>query len=115
MITHFGAVEFADGSYRRVGGTTNWEVMPIAGFDPPIRVPVGMIEIAFKEPAPGPYTVLVTAERSLQAQLVSANYGNVTETGFVVYLWETIADRTVVNGGFSFAVVQGVDGGGQIA
>ena len=108
MITHFGAVEFSGGAYKRVSGTTNWEVMPVAGFDPPIRVPVGMIEIVFAEPVEGPYGVLVTAERSLQqTQLVAANYGDVSEKGFVVYLWETIADRTVVNGGFSFAVLQG--------
>ena len=108
MITHFGAVEFSDGEYKRVSGTTNWEVMPVAGFDPPIRVPVGMIEIVFAEPVESPYGVLVTAERSLQqTQLVAANYGNVGDKGFVVYLWETIADRTVVNGGFSFAVLQG--------
>ena len=106
MITHFGAVEFSGGEYKRTVGTTNWEVMPVAGFDPPIRVPVGMVEIAFTEPVTGAYLVLVTAERNAQTQLVASNYGNVTENGFVVYLWETIADRTVVNVGFSFAVLQ---------
>jgi hypothetical protein len=106
MISHFGAVDFSDGTYKRAAGTTNWEVMPVAGFDPPIRVPVGMVEIVFAEPVTGPYLVLVTAERNAQTQLVAANYGNVSENGFVVYLWETIADRTVVNVGFSFAVLQ---------
>jgi hypothetical protein len=107
MITHHGAVGFSGGKYAREGGSSNWDVMPVAGFDPPIRLPVGMIEIVFSEPVTGPYAVLVTAQRTEQTQLVSANYGRVTEHGFVVHMWESIADRTVVNGGFSFAVLQG--------
>jgi hypothetical protein len=107
MITHFGVVTFDGGQYSRAGGTDNWEVMPVEGFDPPVRLPVGMLEIVFAEPVAVPYAVLVTAERTLQTQLVAANYGRVTENGFVVHLWETVADRTVVNGGFSFAVLRG--------
>ena len=106
MITHFGAVRFSGGQYTRASGTTNWDVMPVAGFDPPIRLPVGMVEIVFHEPVAGPYTVLVSAERTEQTQLVAANYGRATGAGFVVHLWESIADRTVVNCGFSFAVLQ---------
>ena len=105
MMTHFGTVEF-NGEYKRIAGTTNWDVRPVAGFDPPIRVPAGMIEIAFDAPVPTPYTVLVTAARNTQTQLVAANYGKADENGFVVHLWEFIADRTVVNTGFSFAVIQ---------
>ncbi len=106
MITHFGSVDYTAGVYSRASGTTNWSVQPIAGFDPPIRVPVGLIEITFDEPVSGPYAVLVSAERTEQTQLVAANYGKTDENGFVVHMWESIADRTVVNCGFSFAVMQ---------
>jgi hypothetical protein len=105
-ITHFGAIDFSGGEYKRVSGSTNWKVWPVAGFDPPIRAPVGMIEITFEEAIPAPYAVLVTACRDDQTPLAAANYGKADENGFVVHLWESIADRTVVNIGFSFAVIQ---------
>lgn len=106
MITHFGAVDYTAGVYSPASGSGNWTVAPVEGFDPPIRVPVGLIEIMFDEPITTPYAVLVSAERTPQTQLVAANYGKVTENGFVVHMWDSIADRTVVNCGFSFAVMQ---------
>lgn len=36
---------------------------------------------------------------------MSANCGDIDDDGFVVHLFETIGDRTVVNGSFSFAIV----------
>jgi len=105
-ITHFGTIEFKGGEYVRIAGSTNWKVWPIEAFEPPIRAPVGQIEITFSEPVTAPYTVLVSAYRTGNTPLMSANYGNVSENGFVVHLWETIADRTLQNGNFSFAVVQ---------
>ena len=74
-----------------------------------LRCPVkgcGFKKEAVDEPVTGPYAVLVTAERTPQQALTAANYGQATENGFVVFMWETIADRTVVNCGFSFAVLQ---------
>lgn len=107
IITHFGTVEFKGGEYVKVAGSDNWKVWPIEGFDPPIRAPVGQIEITFSEPVTEPYTVLVSAYRSgSNAPLMSANYGGQDENGFVVHIWESIADRTLVNGNFSFAVIQ---------
>jgi hypothetical protein len=105
-ITHFGAIIFKDGAYVRVSGSSNWKVWPIEGFFPPIRAPVGQIRIDFAEPIQGGYTILVTAGRNTNAPLLTANYGDVDENGFVVHLWETIADRTLLNGDFSFAVIQ---------
>lgn len=105
-ITHFGTIEFKGGKYVRIAGSTNWKVWPIEGFDPPIRAPVGQIRIDFAEPVSEPYTVLVSAFYNANTPLMSANYGEQDENGFVVHLWETIADRTLQNGNFSFAVVQ---------
>lgn len=105
-ITHFGAVEFKDGQYVCVSGSDNFTVWPIEGFDPPVRAPVGMIRIDFKEPIKDGYAILVTAGYNTNAPLMAANYGDVDENGFVVHLWETIADRTLLNGDFSFAVIQ---------
>jgi len=106
IITHFGTVEFKGGEYVKVSGSDNWKVWPIEGFDPPVRAPVGQIRIDFAEPVTEPYTVLVSACYFGNAPLMSANYGEQDENGFVVHLWETIADRTLQNGNFSFAVVQ---------
>lgn len=104
--THFGTVVFEKGAYRRASGSTNWKVMPIAAFDPPIRVPVGQVQIEFDEPARTAYSAIVTAVRTANTPLLSANCGHMDPTGFVVHLWETIADRTLQNGSFSFAVLQ---------
>lgn len=105
-ITHYGRVDFVGGEYQRVSGSTNWKVWPIEAFEPPIRAPVGQIEITFEEPIKEPYAVLVTAHRTLQTPMMAANCDRIEETGFVVHLFETIADRTVMNGGFSFAVLR---------
>ena len=105
-ITHHGTVAFRGGQYVRVSGSENWKVWPIAAFDPPIRVPVGQIRIDFDQPQPHPYTVLVTLRRTVDTPLGSANYGDDDERGFVIHLWETIADRTLQNSDFSFAVIQ---------
>ena len=105
-ITHWGTVEFKGGEYVRTAGSDNWKVWPIAGFDPPIRAPVGQIEITFAEPIPEPYTVLVSPYYTTNIPLFAANYGEVDENGFVVHMWETVADRTLQNGNFSFAVIQ---------
>jgi hypothetical protein len=106
IITHFGTVEFLSGQYVRTAGSENWKVWPIEAFDPPIRAPVGQIRIDFAEPIPGPYTILVSSGRHGNAPLMSANWGGQDENGFVVHLWETVADRTLQNGDFSFAVLQ---------
>ena len=106
MITHFGSVGFENGSYLRVSGSGDWEVEPIAGFDPPVKLPLGQVRIRFGAPIPSPYTVLVTAARQANTPMMAANYGDATVDGFVVHLWETIADRTLQNGGFSFLVLE---------
>jgi hypothetical protein len=106
IITHFGTIEFRGGEYVRTAGSSNWKVWPIEAFDPPIRAPVGQIRIDFAEPVTAPYTVLLSPYRIANAPLLSANYGQQDENGFVVHLWETIADRTLQNANFSFAVIQ---------
>lgn len=105
-ITHFGTVEFQGGEYVRTAGSENWKVWPIEAFDPPIRAPVGQIRIDFAKPIRQPYTLLVSAFHAGNAPLLCANYGERDEDGFVVHLWESIADRTLQNGNFSFAVIQ---------
>lgn len=105
-MSHFGTVVFQGGEYVRAAGSTNWKVWPIEAFDPPIRAPVGQIRIDFAEPVSEPYTVLVTAIYSPNTPLLASNYGEADETGFVIRLWENIADRTLQNGDFSFAVIQ---------
>ena len=104
-ISHFGEVEFTGAGYQRAGGSDNWQVDPVEGFDPPIRVPLGQVEIRFSEPLDTPYTVIVTACRQANTPSVCANYGDAGGSGFVVHLWETCADRTLQNAGFSFAVL----------
>lgn len=110
VVSHVGSVAFQDGQYVRTAGTTNWKVWPIAAFDPPIRAPVGQIRIDFAKPIKEPYSVVVSACRIANTPLMSANYGDLDENGFVVHLWETIADRTLQNGDFSFAVYQVTNG-----
>ena len=102
--SHFGTIAFRNGEYVRTAGTKNWKVWPIEAFDPPIRAPVGQIRIDFEEPIKEPYTILVSGFRNPNIPLMSSNYGDVDENGFVVHLWETIADRALLNGDFSFAV-----------
>jgi len=60
----------------------------------------------FEKTIEHPYTILVSPGRDSNAQLMQANYGNVDQNGFVVHLWDTIADRTLLNGNFSFSVFQ---------
>jgi hypothetical protein len=110
VASHSGTVVFENGRYVRQSGTSNWKVMPIAGFDPPIRVPVGQVQIEFDPPIAGGYSVLVTPLRVANTPQLSANYGNAEPNGFVVHLWETIADRTLQNGSFSFVVFQNATG-----
>ena len=106
VASHVGSVEYRGGVYVRAAGTTNWKVWPIEAFEPPVRLPVGQIRIDFTDPITQPYTGVVSANRNPNAPLMSANYGDVDQNGFVVHLWETIADRTLLNGDFSFAVYQ---------
>lgn len=108
-ITHAGTVEFDGGAYRAGAGTRNWTVSPIPwpGLDPP--PPVGQVLITFAAPITGPYSVLVTAQRSFDAPMLAANWGDATERGFVVIVFNPVATltyRTVRNGSFSFAVLQ---------
>ena len=112
QIIHAGRVEFEAGAYSSPH-SAEWTVEPIYGFEPlnppkGINPPLGQISITFKEPIEEPYAVLVTAKRSLSTPSLAANYGDVTPEGFVVHLWETCADRTVQNGGFSFLVASAV-------
>jgi hypothetical protein len=67
------------------------------------------VVIAFDKPIKGPYTVMVGACRSLDAPMLSANYGEVSANGFVVIIFNPVANQsyqTVRNGNFSFIVVQ---------
>lgn len=103
-ITHSGHVAFQKGAYVRKSGSGAWTVKHINGFP---GIPLGMARITFTEPLKVPYGVVVTAHRSPNTPLLAANYGDVEEGGFVVHLWETVADRTVQNAGFSFLVMAG--------
>lgn len=108
-ITHFGTVAFEGGQYQRKAGTLNWSVEPIPGFDPPIKVPLGMIRIVFNQPLPGPYTAVATAVRTGTTPMLAVNCGQFTDEGFVVHIFDPVATRTLQNGGFSFAVFQAGD------
>src|SRR5205085_532371 len=110
-ITHHGmfAFDMTKGVYTRASGTENWSVRPIDWPGVPGPPPVGQVLVTFDKPINGPYTVLVGACRSLDAPMLSANYGKVSPTGFVVILFNPVADqsyRSVRNGDFSFMVVQ---------
>jgi hypothetical protein len=105
-ITHAGTVVFEDGAYKVEAGTGNWTVAPIP---PGIQVPVGQVLITLDAPITRPYSVLVTAERTPDAPLLCANWGDATSTTFVVVLFNPVghlAYQTVRNGGFSFALMQ---------
>lgn len=111
-VRDFGTVVWRDGAYQRESGTTGWGVRPILGFEGStsvfpsqgLRLPLGQIEIYFTEPEQNPYTVIVSALHSDRMPSVAANYGQATSKGFVVHMWELAADRTLVNGSFSFVV-----------
>jgi hypothetical protein len=99
-----GTVGFQDGNYLRLSGSDDWTVVPIAGFGAPVGPPLGQVRINFKDALSGPYTVLVSALRLSTTPMLTANYGNADETGFVVHLFEPVASHTLQNGGFSFMV-----------
>lgn len=105
-ITHAGAIVFEGGNYRIAGGTGNFEISlyPFFTLDP--GPPLGQVGIRFAERVSGAYAVLVSADRLPTSPLLTANHGSKTDEGFVVHLWETAADRTLQNGGFSFLVLQ---------
>jgi hypothetical protein len=111
-ISHYGTVafDFVAGRYSRESGSTNWTVRPIdwPGLPGP-PPPLGQVLIQFEEPfANTDYSVLVSARRTPDAPMISANYGNVQTTGFVVVLFNSVAPReyqTVRNGDFSFIVM----------
>ena len=111
-ITHAGTVKFDNLNGYQVGhGTGNWKVSPIAwpGFKPGQEPPVGQVLITFDKPIAGPYTVLVTAERSMDAPMLSANYGDKKPESFVVVIFNPVATlsyQTVRNSHFSFMVLQ---------
>ncbi|MFM0336852.1 hypothetical protein [Paraburkholderia fungorum] len=104
-ITHCGTVAYVDGIYQAVTGTGNWSVAPII----PTSVPVGQVQITFNTAITGPYSVLLTARRTADAPLLTANWGDQTPDGFVVVLYNPVGTRTyttVRNGDFSFAVLE---------
>jgi hypothetical protein len=104
-ITRWGTVTYVDGAYKAEAGTGNWSVAPIV----PTNVPVGQVQITFNIAITGPYSVLVTARRTADAPLLSANYGDQTPEGFVVVLFNPVGTRTyttVRNGDFSFVILE---------
>lgn len=103
--THAGTVMFADGKYQVACGTGNWSVDNI----PPPGVPAGQVLVSFNSPLVGPYSVLVTAQRTMDAPMLCANWGDATADNFVVVLFSPVghpAYTTVRNGGFSFLVMK---------
>jgi hypothetical protein len=110
VITHHGMVNFSAGQYAHASGTDNWTVGPIAWpSGPPGPPAVGQVLITFKQPINGPYTVMVCACRTLDAPMLSANYGEQGPAGFVVILFNTVGDQSytsVRNGDFSFIIIQ---------
>jgi len=116
-ITHHGmiAFDFDSGTYQAESGSNNWDVSPISAFgatafgNPP-PVGVGQVLIRFNPPLENNhYTVLVTPNRTPDAPMLSCNYGDVTESGFSVIIFNpaaVLSYQTVRNGGFSFVVIQ---------
>ena len=105
-VTHFGSVSFTNGKYEIVSGSRNWNVQPISGFvDPPIRLPLGQVEIEFSAPLECNYSVLVSAWRTDNTPLLAANYSQVKSTDSVVHIFDPVTSRTLQNGSFSFAVL----------
>ena len=110
-ITHHGMIAFdsTKGQYVHASGTNNWTVRPIDWPGVPGPPPVGQVLVTFDQPIKGPYTLMVCAYRSLDAPMLAANYGEVSPTGFVVILFNTVGDQSytsVRNGDFSFVVIQ---------
>jgi hypothetical protein len=104
LITHAGTVAYVHGAYEVLTGTGNWTIAPI-----PPGVPLGQLLVTFNAPVEGPYSVLVTARRTADAPMLTANWGDATSQGFVVVLFNPVghpAYTTVRNGDFSFAVLQ---------
>lgn len=110
VITHHGMIAFdLATSYSRASGTNNWSVRPIDWPGVPGPPPVGQVLVTFDQPIKGPYTLMVCAYRSPDAPMLSANYGELSPTGFVVILFNTVGDQSytsVRNGNFSFVVIQ---------
>jgi hypothetical protein len=110
-ISHYGTVafDFAAGRYQRESGSANWTVRPIDWPDVPGPPPLGQVFIEFAKPLRDPiYSVLVSARRTPDAPMISANYGDLEKTGFIVVLFNPVAPReyqTVRNGDFSFIVM----------
>ena len=100
-MTHYGSVGFEHGNYTKLSGSDNWTLEMVGG------LPLGQVRIVFAEPVAGAYGVVVSAEHHRNAPLITANYGAADEKGFIVHLWESVTDRTVMNAGFSFAVLPG--------
>jgi len=98
-MTHYGSIGYELGKYTKLSGSDNWTLEMIGG------APLGQIRIVFAKSIKGAYGVVVSAEHHANAPLITANYGGVDETGFTVHLWESVTDRTVMNSGFSFAVL----------
>src|SRR5689334_5473294 len=102
-VTHCGVVTFEHGEYKARSGSGNWAVQPITGFDPPIRAPLGQVQISFETPMTSDrYGVIVTPLRTPGVPLLAANYGDVDANGFVVHLFDPVTTNTVQNGNFSF-------------
>jgi hypothetical protein len=103
------AFDFAKGVYSRASGQGDWTVRPIDWPGLPQPPALGQVLIEFSTPIDGPYTVVVSANRTPDAPMLSCNYGNVTANGFEVILFNPVAVlsyQTVRNGNFSFLVVQ---------
>jgi hypothetical protein len=103
------AFDFTAGAYSRASGAGQWTVRPIDWPGLPAPPPLGQVLIEFDPPIDGPYTVIVTPSRTLDAPMLSCNYGNVTAGGFEVIIFNPVAllsYQTVRNGSFSFAVIQ---------
>jgi hypothetical protein len=108
-ITYAGTVVFDGSGYTPGSGTGNWKVAPIPwpGLVPP--PPVGQVLITFDKPISGLYSVLVSAQRTLDAPMLAANWGDADDKGFVVVVFNPVATltyQTVRNGSFSFMVFQ---------
>lgn len=103
------AFDFESGVYSRASGVGDWNVRPIDWPGLPTPPALGQVLIEFNAPIVGNYTVVVSANRTPDAPMLSCNYGNVTARGFEVILFNPVAVlsyQTVRNGNFSFLVIQ---------
>jgi|HubBroStandDraft_6_1064221.scaffolds.fasta_scaffold318739_3 hypothetical protein len=110
-VTHHGMVifDFDTGSYAPGSGSGDWKVRPIPWPIFPSPPSLGQVLIEFDVPITGPYTVIISAGRTPDCPMLSANWGNLSANGFEVVLFDPVATlsyRTVRNGNFSFAVIQ---------